>query len=139
VKAKLALLRLLSKRELSSSQALKKLLDREFPGEEAQAAVVECQEAGYIDDGRYAERRVRYLLRRRKSNSYIRQKLVQEGIAPELIEAALPSSDEQEEALAHLLRTRYADKPREKTIQALQRQGFPLYLILSSPEIANPM
>jgi len=143
VKAKQALLRLLNRRELNSAQALKKLLDREFPFAEAKQAIAECESAGFVDDRRWAEGRVRALLRRKKGNSYIRQKLAQEGLDKELITDALPSEKDQEEALQRLLTSRYSDrdmtdlKIRQKTVQALQRQGFPLSLILNSPEISH--
>jgi len=137
--AKQQLIRLLSRRELSSAQALKKLLEREVQREEAQAAIAWCVEANYINDRRWAEGRVRALVRRKKSNLFIRQKLTQEGLSKELIEEALPPEEVQVEALHRLLAGRdlSAPKARQKAIQSLQRKGFPISLILSSPEISS--
>ncbi len=73
--AKKQLIRLLSRRELSSAQALKKLLERDIPEDDAQAAIAWCVEADYINDRRWAEGRVRALVRKKKSNLFIRQKL----------------------------------------------------------------
>lgn len=137
--AKKQLIRLLSRRELSSAQALKKLLERDIPEDDAQAAITWCIEADYINDRRWAEGRVRALVRKKKSNLFIRQKLAQEGLAQELIQEALPPEEVQAEALHRLLSGRDLSDPktRQKVIQSLQRKGFPISMILSSPEISS--
>ena len=115
------------------------MLDREVPRDEADVAIAWAIEADYINDRRWAEGRVRALVRRKKSNRFIQQKLAQEGLSRELIEEALPPEGAQAEALHHLLARRDLTDPktRQKTIQALQRKGFPLSLILSCPEISS--
>jgi regulatory protein len=98
--------------------------------------LAELQVQGYVDDARFA---VRFAEDRRALDSWgndrIERKLLQAGVAPEYIAAALSAqdgSDELEAALA-LLRRRYravpeTDRERERALGMLVRKGYALEL-----------
>lgn len=98
--------------------------------------LAELQVQGYVDDARFA---VRYTEDRRTLDSWgadrIERKLLQAGVAPEHIAAALAAQDggdELEAALA-LLRRRYravpeTDRERERALGMLVRKGYALEL-----------
>ncbi|WP_154732215.1 MULTISPECIES: regulatory protein RecX [Solirubrobacterales] len=98
--------------------------------------VAELQVQGYVDDARFA---VRFAEDRRTLDAWgadrIERKLLQAGVSPEHIAAALAAQDGEEEldAAVALLRRRYRDAPetdreRERALGMLVRKGYALEL-----------
>ena len=99
-------------------------------------AVVELREQGYLDDARFARR---YTEDRRTLDSWgadrIERKLLQAGVAPEHIAAAVAAQDVEGEleAAVMLLHRRYreppgSDRERERALGLLVRKGYALEL-----------
>ena len=123
----------LNKRDRTEAEVRAYLARRELPDAEAEAAVSELVELGYVDDARYA----RLFAEDKRAleqwgSERIRRSLAERGIDRELIEAALaeadPDADELGRALV-LLRQRFPQPPvdrrdRDRAIGVLVRKGF---------------
>jgi regulatory protein len=68
---------LLSRREHAEQELFRKLLQKGFLKDQIQEALARLKEGGYLSDARYAEARIRYLIRRGYGPDYIRQDLAQ--------------------------------------------------------------
>jgi regulatory protein len=119
-----------------------------FHGTDAEAGAAAVGEliarltrVGLLDDGAYAAARARSLARRGASARGIRSRLLQKGVAPELIDQALAGlgeaagEPELAAALAFARRRRLGPyrtagriERRERDLAALGRQGFDLAL-----------
>jgi regulatory protein len=123
----------LNKRDRTEAEMRTYLSRRDLSDAEADAAVSELVELGYVDDARYA----RLFAEDKRAleqwgSDRIRRSLAERGVDRELIEAALaevdPDTDELSRAVA-LLRQRFPQTPadrreRDRAIGVLVRKGF---------------
>ena len=124
-------LSLLTRREHSRRELALKLEARGVEAAEVEAAIGKLRDAGWQDDGRFAES----MVRNRASTGYgpvrIRAELGMHGVDAALVEAAFAAFDGDWVAIARdLVRRRYgeavADDPvrRRKAAELLYRRGF---------------
>ena len=127
---------LLENRDYSVRRLEEKLRAAEYPESVIREAVEKLQEAGYLDDGRYALEFVRSHFRDR-SRLRIRKDLLDRGIGEALIDRAFVELGEEEDLEAaqiaqvrHILRRRGVDaaaasyEERNRTMAFLFRKGF---------------
>jgi regulatory protein len=126
--------RYLNRRERTVSETREHLLGREVDEREADAAIAELTDQGYLDDGRYA--RV-FAQDKRELEQWgserIRRALIERGIERELVDETLAGvvdegATEHERALA-LLRRRFPEPPRDRrerdrALGVLLRKGY---------------
>lgn len=136
-------LRLLTVRDRSESELLRRLREKKFPDDEIAAALERCRDFGYLDDRRFALNRARMLMREgRAVGSRLGWELRRGGVADELIDLAMTAAAAEYpplDVLRELLERRYPhydhrhadDRERRRVIQFLQRRGFALGDILS--------
>lgn len=122
---------LLSRREHSQAELIRKLCARGLPAEEVEAAVAKLARDGWQDDARFAE----LVVRSRVSGGYgpirIRAELGTHGLDREMIAAALDAFDgEWADNARDLVRRRYGVRLsndlalRRKAADFLLRRGF---------------
>ncbi|MBW6510929.1 MAG: recombination regulator RecX [Desulfuromonadaceae bacterium] len=136
-------LRLLTVRDRSESELLRRLREKKFPDDEIAAALERCRDFGYLDDRHFALNRARMLLREgRAVGSRLGWELRRGGVADELIDLAMTAATAEYpplDVLRELLERRYPhydhhladDRKRRRVIQFFQRRGFALGDILS--------
>jgi regulatory protein len=128
-------LRLLGRRELSASQLRARLLDREHPSEEVDAAVAHLLETGALDDGRVARAFARTAAKvKGRGRLRVLRELHAMGIAKEVAAEALAEvfGDLDERTLiAQALQKKLRGRPRgasaaenARLYPYLMRQGF---------------
>ncbi len=115
------------------------------------ALIARYQQAGLLDDARYAAQQASSLRRRGASGRGIRGRLAQKGVARDLVETAIAALEHEEgtgdlaAACAFIRRRRLGPyRPeasraafRQKDLAALARAGFPLDLarrVLDAPD-----
>lgn len=124
--------RLLSQRELLSTQLQSRLEQRGLTRVCALELVSECLEKGFIDDRRWVEGYLRGQKRRLRGPLAISARLRGKGVAPTLIDEAVQLSctpEEQRAAIEALLEGRLKSYDRDKRYRALVRRGFDSDLI----------
>ena len=89
--------------------------------EEASQAVTRLQEAGYVDDARYASSRAQTLAGRGYGDEGVRFELERDGVQPEEIDAALASLAPERERAVSLVR---AARAPTAAIRRLAAKGF---------------
>jgi regulatory protein len=89
--------------------------------EEASRAVERLQEAGYVDDARYASSRAAVLAGRGYGDEAVRFELEREDVSPDDVDAALASLQPERERALSLLR---AAKTPPAAIRRLAAKGF---------------
>jgi len=89
--------------------------------EEASRAVTRLQEAGYVDDARYASSRAQTLAGRGYGDEGVRFELERDGVQPEEIDAALASLAPERERAVSLVR---AARAPTAAIRRLAAKGF---------------
>ena len=127
---------LLKGQDYTEARLMRKLLEAGFPEPVAREAMEEMRQAGYLDDGRYAEAYVR-THKDRRSQQRLRSDLLERGVAPEHIEAAFAAAGTPEELAEeemaqirrHLEKKRIRPEEltweeRQKVMAALYRRGF---------------
>ena len=124
-------LRALGRRERSTVELRSWLVERGVADEEIDAAVAHLEEIGALDDARFA---CRYAEDKQELAGWggerIRAALLQRGVGPEHIEAALaadPESRQVERAAALLVRRGEAldtARDRERALGYLTRRGY---------------
>jgi regulatory protein len=124
-------MRALRRRERSSAELARWLADRGLAADEVEATVAQLGELGELDDARFA---TRYAEDKRELAGWgaerIREALLQRGVAPELIEAALAADgppEEAERAAALLVRRGEAlesERDRARALGYLTRKGY---------------
>lgn len=121
---------LLSQRDYSRRELERKLRDM-ADREQAARTADRMVELGLVNDERYAERLAReYCLVRRYPARRAVQKMMEKGLSREVIELALETvtSDDVQQALAHLKKLCYTDMDNEETKRKLRdklvRYGF---------------
>lgn len=120
----------LSRRDYSVKELKTKLL-KSVDEASAQKAVDRYIEAGYLNDEKYCQMLIEYLLRvKRFSLSNIKQECFKRGIDREIVEDKLSDFEiDNVSTVIELIKTKYASKlnqenGKEKVIAALQRKGF---------------
>ncbi len=120
----------LSRRDYSVKELKAKLL-KSVDEVSAQKAVDRYIEAGYLDDEKYCQRLIEYLLNVKKfSLSNIKQECFKRGIDREIVDDKLSNFEiDNVSTVIELIESKYATKLRqengkEKVIAALQRKGF---------------
>lgn len=134
-RARVAALRLLARRARTRADLTHRLGRKGFSSAAIEAALDELARAGYVDDLEYARERMDDLLRRSRYGSLgLVERLVKDGIEPELAETAvaerLRDVDEREWA-SRLAAERLAELPeldanatRRRLYSYLSRRGF---------------
>jgi regulatory protein len=89
--------------------------------EEASRAVAQLQEAGYVDDARYASSRAQALAGRGYGDEGVRFELERDGVHADEIDAAVASLPPERERALSLVR---AAKARTAAIRRLAAKGF---------------
>ena len=89
--------------------------------DEASWAVTRLQEAGYVDDARYASSRAEALARRGDGVEGVRFELERDGVPPDDVDAALASLPPERDRALSLLRSAKAPRP---AIRGLAAKGF---------------
>ena len=128
-------LKLLGRRDLSAADLRSRLLDREHPPEEIEAAIVRLIEAGVVNDGRLARAYARTASKvKGRGRLRVARELQEMGIGREVIAEAVAEvyGDADERAMidrAVQKKLRGAAKPktvqeRARLYQFLMRQGF---------------
>ena len=128
--------RYLGHRDRTVAEMRKHLAAKGIAEADADAAVAELGEQGYLDDGRYAQR---FAEDRRLLDGWgrerIERKLRESGVASELVAAALADQDlgtELAAAVDLLRRRRHTtltdDRERERALAFLVRKGYDLEL-----------
>ncbi len=122
---------LLVRREHSRKELLRKLAARGVDAGEAEAAIGKLADAGWQDDGRFAESLLRSRTQAGYGPAWIRAELGTHGLREEIVAAALDGcEDDWAEVSAGLLRRRFgASGPigieqRRKATDLLLRRGF---------------
>lgn len=120
----------LSRRDYSVKELKTKLL-KSVDEVSAQKAVDRYIEAGYLDDEKYCQRLIEYLLDVKKfSTANIKQECFKRGINREIVDEKLSIIEiDNVSTIIKLIKSKYATKlnqenGKEKVIAALQRKGF---------------
>ena len=121
VRALESALRAVARRDLSSA-ALRQKLERRRVAPSARDEVVGTLErGGYVDDERYAGQRAESLAARGHGDAAIRWRLGRDGVASELIEAAVARLEPERERAARFVAARGGGV---RTARELARRGF---------------
>lgn len=139
-RAKKRALYLLEKRDYTAAGLQRKLTSGGYSEEAAKAAVEAMKGYRYLDDARYADQYIRCYASR-KTRRWISSKLMEKGIAKDVIEEVYARFDEEgneadEESMAvELLKKRHYEggplekKERDRQIAFLMRRGFSISCI----------
>lgn len=125
-------LELLTRREHSRQELLRKLVQRGIDEESAETAVDDMAERGWQDDERFAQSLARSRASSGQGPLRIRAELRMHGIDDAAIEAALEACEtDWTQRAVELLRRRHPGPPRDRNDKAkrgnfLQRRGFDL-------------
>jgi regulatory protein len=127
--------RYLSRRDRTVAEVRRHLEAKRCEPDAIDAAVAELEEAGYLDDARYA---LRFAEDRRELDGWgterIAQRLAAAGVDRDDVQAALASRDPDAEleAAVAILRRRFAsldsDRDRDRALGLLVRKGYELDL-----------
>jgi regulatory protein len=128
-------LRLLAGRELSAAEVRRRLLDRDHPPDEVDAAIERLSESGALDDGRVARAHARTAANiKGRGRLRIARELREKGIAQDVISAAMADvfGELDERALvSRAIEKKLRGRPRPtdaagyaRLYQHLMRQGF---------------
>jgi len=113
--------RALARRDRSAAGLTRHLERRGITTRETGAAVAALATAGYVDDARFAAGRALTLAERGYGNEAVRYELEREGVAPDVIEAAVEAlAPEAERAAAVLV----AARSPEAGLRRLGAKGF---------------
>ena len=120
----------------ASTTKLRQVLKRRVQHQKMQGIIIDNQASkwienvihemirlGYINDERYTENAVRRLSQQGKSTSFIRQKLLSEGLSSEIIEPFLHPESDLEQARIFIKKKRLGQN-WEKDLAKLARAGF---------------
>ncbi|MBK9240685.1 MAG: regulatory protein RecX [Acidobacteria bacterium] len=139
-RARVTALRLLTRRDYTTSELRTKLLDREFPEPEVETAIADLAHEGFVNDRRVAESFVRVSSNLKgRGRHRIERELEQRGVDRSIIRevlAGLPVADETASIRRFLERKRLPARlsPAEhrRTFGQLMRRGFSADLIASA-------
>ena len=128
--AKKRALWLLDKRDYSRAELLRKLTEKGFTDDAAEAAVDRLAELGFVDDARYAPIVVRHYAAKGYGRGRVQRELQRRGIPKDLWDDALAEMPEQDETVDRLLRARLRGADPDdraalkKAADALSRRGY---------------
>lgn len=137
-------LRLLGFRDYTAAGLTKRLLEKGFAKEDAEAAVKKVVEQGYLNDEKYAKRFAEHAVSSgRYAGFRLRMEMRKRGFADSLIEDAVnKAEDERDESsdILSLVERKFGDfsyaaaddKQKRKVFSYLQRKGYPISSIISS-------
>jgi regulatory protein len=111
----------LAHRDRSAANLTAYLEQRGAAPEEASRAVARLQEAGYVDDARYASARAETLAERGYGDEAVRFELGRDGVSPDDVDAALTSLGPERERALGVLRTA---KTPAAALRRLVAKGF---------------
>lgn len=143
-------LRLLTRRDYGTHELRQRLLQKGFPDEAVEQAIIRCLDLGYLDDARHVERLSKALLTTgRAAGPRLLQELRRRGLPEELIRTTVTenrAAGREEEALRELIARRFAtfdyaaadERERRRVVFFLQRRGFPLDRILIELKRTDP-
>lgn len=121
---------LLSRRDHSVKELKTKLL-RTVDENNAQRAIDRMIELGYLDDEKYAEKLLEYLIEnKRMSKAHIKQEMFKRGVPNDIISSLLEYAEiDNVSSICDLIQTKYrnklnAENGKEKAIASLMRKGF---------------
>lgn len=121
---------LLSRRDHSVKELKTKLL-RTVDENNAQRAIERMIELGYLDDEKYAEKLLEYLIEnKRMSKAHIKQEMFKRGVPNDIISSLLEYAEiDNVSSICDLIQTKYrnklnAENGKEKVIASLMRKGF---------------
>ncbi len=121
---------LLSRRDHSVKELRTKLL-RTVDADNAERAIAHMQELGYLDDEKYADALLNYLMNSKNmSRSFIKQEMFKRGVPADIINNLLEDTEiDNVSSAKELILTKYrtklqAENGREKVIAAMMRKGF---------------
>ncbi|OKZ71565.1 MAG: hypothetical protein BHV88_04490 [Clostridiales bacterium 41_12_two_minus] len=124
---------LLSRRDHSIKELKTKLL-RTVDENSADAAIEKMLDLGYLDDEKYAQTLVRYLLdNKNMSKNFVKQEMYKRGLSADIINNILENTEFDNSAnCVELITTKYRNKLRaeggkDKVTAALMRKGFSYY------------
>lgn len=124
---------LLSRRDHSVKELKTKLL-RTVDENSADAAIDKMLDLGYLDDEKYAQTLVRYLLdNKNMSKNFVKQEMYKRGLSADIINNILENTEFDNSAnCVELITTKYRNKLRveggkDKVTAALMRKGFSYY------------
>ena len=124
---------LLSRRDHSDKELKTKLL-RTGDENSADAAIEKMLDLGYLDDEKYAQTLVRYLLdNKNMSKNFVKQEMYKRGLSADIINNILENTEFDNSAnCVELITTKYRNKLRaeggkDKVTAALMRKGFSYY------------
>lgn len=121
---------LLSRRDHSVKELKSKLL-RTVDEKNADRAIEHMQELGYLDDEKYAQNLLEYLINNKKmSRSFIKQEMFKRGLSSDIIANTLEDVEiDSVSNIVEIIMSKYLNKlkaqgGRDKVIAALMRKGF---------------
>lgn len=124
---------LLSRRDHSVKELKTKLL-RTVDENSADAAIEKMLDLGYLDDEKYAQTLVRYLLdNKNMSKNFVKQEMYKRGLSADIINNILENTEFDNSAnCVELITTKYRNKlcaegGKDKVTAALMRKGFSYY------------
>ena len=124
---------LLSRRDHSVKELKTKLL-RTVDENSADAAIEKMLDLGYLDDEKYAQTLVRYLLdNKNMSKNFVKQEMYKRGLSADIINNILENTEFDNSAnCVELITNKYRNKLRaeggkDKVTAALMRKGFSYY------------
>lgn len=134
--AKAYLLRILGRRDYSTAEIRRKLVQRGVSSPLIQELIEEFIQVGYLNDERYAEALARQNVRKKKGPLYLQRTLLSKGLP-----MRFSSPEEgQSDIINELLDTKYGKnnlkdpQQRLKVAQSLLRRGFKYDIIFSTLE-----
>lgn len=124
---------LLSRRDHSVKELKTKLI-RTVDENSADAAIEKMLDLGYLDDEKYAQTLVRYLIdNKNMSKNFVKQEMYKRGLSADIINNILENTEFDNSAnCVELITTKYRNKLRAeggkgKVTAALMRKGFSYY------------
>lgn len=133
---------LLSRRDHSVKELRTKLL-RTVDENSADKAINKMLELGYLDDEKYANALVNYLINKNMSKSFIKQEMFKRGVSSEIINNIVEDiAIDNVSACVDLIIKKYQKKlsvegGKDKVIASLMRKGFNYYDIKSAFDIVE--
>ena len=121
-------LELVSQRQMSRKELIKKLRDKGFDEETAETCADWIAERGLIDEERYAAAIVRHYAAKGYGEGRIRQELLRRGLPRELWDGALETMPEGHDKLDRLIAAKLKDPHDREAVRKLSaglyRRGF---------------
>lgn len=116
-----AALRALARREHSRASLEARLAAGRIPASEREAVLRRAEQAGLVDDARFAETRARQLAGRGAGDLFVIDDLERHGVAPDVARAAVATLEPEAERAARVL-ARRGRSPQ--TLRYLAARGF---------------